>query len=420
MFTHTDSIEFFVLIMGSIILLSILIRNFVRRIGIPPLVGYMLLGFIVRLVNIPSNFLSESTYEIFEFLGTIGIIFLLFRVGLSSNIGGLIRQLKRSTVIWLGNIIISGILGFVAAKYLLGLELVPSMFVTIALTATSVAVSVGTWQEAKALESPLGELLVDSAEMDDISGVILMALLFSVAPLVQGGSGVTLLPVILTTLGIFLLKLIGFGAVCYFFSRYVESPISHYFQKMRTGLQSYQFIFLIGVALVISAVAGLIGFSVAIGAFFAGLAFSRDLESYQEKSRKASRLAILYQLFPPFFFINIGLNVDPTVLSSSIYIGLVLLVFAIVGKILGNGLPALFSTKWTGALLLGTSMIPRAEMAMVIMHQGLLLGDWAVPTSLYSGMVLVSLVTAIISPVIIRSMLKKWPQNSILINDAPM
>lgn len=410
MITSTGTIEFFILIMGSIILLSILIRNFIRRIGIPPLVGYLLLGIIIRLVDIPLNFLSEPIHEIFEFLGTIGVILLLFRVGLSSNITGLRRQLKRATGVWVGNVIISGILGFIAAKYLLGLELVPSMFVTVALTATSVAVSVGTWQEARALESPLGELLVDSAEMDDISGVILMALLFSIIPLVQAGSGGTLLPAVLTTLGIFLLKIIGFGAVCYFFSRYLESPISRYFRKMHTGLRSYQFIFAIGMALVISAIAGLIGFSVAIGAFFAGLAFSRDRESYQEKSREGSRLAILYQLFPPFFFINIGLNVDPAVLSSSVYIGLVLLVFAIVGKVLGNGLPTLFSTKWTGALLLGTSMIPRAEIAMIIMHQGLLLGDWAVPTSLYSGMVLVSLVTAIISPVIIRFMLNKWPQ----------
>ena len=145
MVTYEEDLTVFVLIMGGIIVLSVLIRYLFRRAGIPSLVGFLGLGFIIRLLNLSLTFLTEPIREIFEFLGTVGIIFLLFRVGLESNIVGLVRQLKRATIIWFGNVAFSGALAYVAANYLLGLAVIPSLFVAVALTATSVAVSVGTW-----------------------------------------------------------------------------------------------------------------------------------------------------------------------------------------------------------------------------------------------------------------------------------
>jgi Kef-type K+ transport system membrane component KefB len=404
MVTHGEDLTIFVLLMGGIIILSVLVRYLFRRAGIPSLVGFLILGFIIRLANLPLTFLTEPIKEIFEFLGTIGIVFLLFRVGLESNITGLIRQLKRATIIWFGNVAFSGGVAYVTAHYLLGLAVIPSLFVTIALTATSVAVSVGTWEEAKAIKSPIGELLIDSAEMDDVSGVVLMALLFAVVPVMHGDTEASLMPVAFKTLGLFLAKLVGFGAFCYLFSRYLERPMTGLFKRLEPGLHCPMLV-IIGVALAVAALAGLIGFSVAIGAFFAGLIFSRDPEAVKGEAH----LSILYELFPPFFFINVGLSVDPNTLTAAIWLGLILLLAAILGKVAGNGLPTLISSRWTDALLLGVSMIPRAEIAMVIMHHGLLLGDWAVPTSVYSGMVLVTLSTAVISPFIIRFLLKRWP-----------
>jgi Kef-type K+ transport system membrane component KefB len=404
MVTYGEDLTIFVLLMGGIIILSILIRYLFRRAGIPSLVGFLILGFLIRLANLPLTFLTEPIKDIFEFLGTIGIVFLLFRIGLESNIAGLLRQLKRATIIWFGNVVFSGAIAYVTSYFLLGLAVIPSLFVAFALTATSVAVSVSTWEEAKAINSPMGELLVDSAEMDDVSGVILMALLFAIAPVIQGNTVVNLANVVFKTLGLFLAKLIGFGAFCYIFSRYLERPMTRFFKRIEPG-SCCPLLVIIGVALAVAAVAGLLGFSVAIGAFFAGLVFSRDPEAVKEEAH----FSILYELFPPFFFINVGLSVDPNTLTAAIWLGLILLVAAIVGKVAGNSLPALVTNRWTDALLLGVSMIPRAEIAMVIMHQGLLLGEWAVPTSVYSGMVLVSLITLVISPIIIRFMLKRWP-----------
>ncbi len=83
------------------------------------------------------------------------------------------------------NIVITDLAGFMVSFWLLWLAIIPSLFIAVAFTATSVGVSVGVWQEANAIKSVNGQLLVDVAEMDDISGIILMALLFSVAPLIK-------------------------------------------------------------------------------------------------------------------------------------------------------------------------------------------------------------------------------------------
>ncbi|MGB2855757.1 MAG: cation:proton antiporter [Dehalococcoidia bacterium] len=395
-----------ILVLGGIILLTILVGSGLKRIGVPSLIGFMILGFLLRVADSHWAFLSEEAIGIFDFLATVGIIFLLFRVGLESNLPGLKRQLKPASVIWLGNILFSGILGYVMSYFVLGLDLIPSLFVAIALTATSVAISVAVWQEAKAINSPTGELLVDVAEMDDISAMVLMALLFTTAPMLREGLDSTVVGVLFETLGWLSFKLVGFGVFCALFSRYLEHPITHLFRRI--GETPAKLLMIAGFGLIIAALAELLGLSVAIGAFFAGLIFSRDPETV----KLDTPFGALYGFFTPFFFIGIGLNIDPGTLTTGLGIGGALLVVAIIGKLVGTGGPATLTTAWPGSLLLSISMVPRAEIALVIMQRGLNLGEWAVPGDVFSGMVVVVAVTAVISPMILRVLLKRWPQAS--------
>jgi Kef-type K+ transport system membrane component KefB len=395
-----------ILVLGGIILLTILVGAGLKRIGVPSLIGFMILGFLLRVADSHWTFLSEEAIGIFDFLATVGIIFLLFRVGLESNLPGLKRQLKPASVIWLGNILFSGILGYVMSYFVLGLDLIPSLFVAIALTATSVAISVAVWQEAKAINSPTGELLVDVAEMDDISAMVLMALLFTTAPMLREGLDSTVIGVLFETLGWLSFKLVGFGVFCALFSRYLEHPITHLFRRI--GETPAKLLMIAGFGLIIAALAEFLGLSVAIGAFFAGLIFSRDPETV----KLDTPFGTLYGFFTPFFFIGIGLNIDPGTLTTGLGIGGALLVVAIIGKLVGTGGPATLTTAWPGSLLLSISMVPRAEIALVIMQRGLNLGEWAVPGDVFSGMVVVVAVTAVISPMILRVLLKRWPQAS--------
>ena len=80
---------------------------------------------------------------------------------------------------------------------------------------------------------------------------------------------------------------------------------------------------------------------------------------------------------------------------------------AVLGKVIGTGLPAIFTTDRRSALLLSISMIPRAEIAMVILERGRQLGDWAVSPLIFTSMIMVSAITCIVSPLILRPLLQK-------------
>ena len=393
-----------ILLMGVTIVLSILIRSGLERIGIPPLVGYLLLGLSLSAIDREWNLLSSVGREIFEFLADVGIICLLFRVGLESKLGELLRQLRRASVIWAGNVSISGLLGLIAASWLLRLELIPSLFIGTAMTATSVGVSVSVWREAKAINSPNGKLMLDVAEMDDISAVLLMALLFAVVPVLHNGTESDLLALIVETAGAFFLKAIFFVAFCFFFSRYAEPYITRFFQRLDPP--SDFILMVVGIGFFIAALAGLLGFSEAIGAFFAGLVFSRDPQAV----RIDASFDLLYELFVPFFFIGIGLKIDPVNFLAGLGLGSILLIVAVLGKLIGAGVPAAIATGWTGATVIGISMVPRAEIMMVVMQHGLQLGTWAVPSQVFAGMVVVSAATSIATPLLLRPLLQHWSQ----------
>jgi len=367
-------------------------------------VAYILLGFLLRLVNQPLGFLTDAAYRIFEFLAMVGVFALLFRVGLESNLPALLRQLRRAKYVWIGDVTVSGALGFAAAYFLLGQQLVPSLFVATALTATSVGVSVAAWESLGALESVNGEILLDVAEMDDVSGVILMGLLFALAPrLLEGkteGIGISLLATSLA----FIASMVVFALLCFLFSRYAEKPLTDFFQRSEEPPDPM--LLVVGTGIIIASLAAVLGFSVAIGAFFAGLAFSRDPDAVKMESSFIS----LYDFFVPFFFVGIGLRVDPGSLGGGLGLGLALLAAAVVGKVLGAGGPTLALVGWPSAALIGASMIPRAEIALVVMKKGLTLGNQAVPPNVYAGMVLISILTCIASPLAAEILLRRWPQ----------
>ena len=185
------NITLLVLLVGSLVTLVILLKAGLARLGFPALVGYIGLGFVLRVINMNYGLFSEQAMELFDFLAKIGIIVLLFRIGLESNLKGLLHQLRRASVVWCAGVICNMGLGYIVSYFLLGLGIIPSLFIATAMTATSVGISVGVWDECNAIGSPNGELLVDIAELDDISSIIVMALLFAIAPVLRGGSGDT-------------------------------------------------------------------------------------------------------------------------------------------------------------------------------------------------------------------------------------
>jgi Kef-type K+ transport system membrane component KefB len=278
---------------------------------------------------------------------------------------------------------------------------VPSLFVAVAMTATSVGVGVAVWQEARALESKRGQLLLDVAELDDISGIVLMAVLFAVAPLLAAGDAEGLARSIGSTVADVLVRMGVFATGVALFARFGEEPLTRLVARLEPAPD--RLITVVSVGLIVAAAAGALGFSLAIGAFFGGLAFSRDpravkLDAYFDP---------LYDFFTPFFFVSIGVRVHPEHLGAALPLGGVLFVVAAAGKLIGAGGGSLLALRPRNAALLGMSMMPRAEIAMVVMQHGVLLGAWAVSEQLFSAMVLVSLATCLLAPLLIRPHLRR-------------
>jgi Kef-type K+ transport system membrane component KefB len=391
-----------ILLVGAVMVLAILVREGCERIGLPALVGYLVMGLGIALAHDAWGFLGTDAFTVFEFLGGIGIVLLLFRVGIESDAVGLASQLGRAGWVWIGNVGLSAVLGYLAARHLLDFALVPSLFMAAALSATSLGVCVEVWRGAGRLGTPTGELVVDVAELDDISGVVLMAVVLAVAPALHAGANDGLLPAIGGAAGLLVLKAALFGAACFAFARYVERPMTRAFHRLDPAPDPT--LMILGIGVIIAAAADWLGFSLAIGAFFAGLAFSRDPDAIKDY-RPFNTVCVL---FIPFFFIDIGLSLEVGALAAAAGAGAILALVAILGKVAGAGLPAIPGMGMKDAALVGVSMVPRAEIAMVIASGGAALGEWAVPPEAFGAVVVVAIVTSLLAPPILRFMLQRW------------
>ena len=403
---NLESSAIIIFLVGLVMLASLCLKIGAKRFSVHPLIGYILIGALLRWLDTDMHFLSDRVLHPLKFLAETGVIILLFRAGMESNIASLVRQLPRAAWIWFWNVVISGGLGFVSAYYLLDFAFVPSLFAATALSATSIGVSVAIWESTGLRKTKEGQLLLDVAEMDDLSSVAFLALLLAVAPVLASGNGIFPSDLITETVSIFLLTFILFAVGCSLFSWKAEPLLSHWVTKRQSDHEHLLMIFATG--LMIAALAEILGLSLAIGAFFAGLAFSRDPETAREKMC----FQPLYEFFIPFFFVGIGLQINPDAFTFALWPGLILLIAAIAGKVIGAGGPVVAGAGLAGAAVVGFSMVPRAEIAMIVMEKGFELGGSVIPQNLFSAMVIVVAGTTLITPVILPPLVRSWSQKN--------
>ena len=395
-----ETTSLMILIVGSFVALSFLSRMFLGKIHMPVFIGYIAMGIVVKWLDTHYHFLNGKITHPLKFLAEAGIILLLFEVGLKSNINSLIEQLPRASWIWFCNVAVSGYAGFATAFYLLDISLIPSLFVATALTATSIGVSVSLLKEEKILDSKKGQLILDVAELDDLSSIAILALLLSILPVLIGNGEEISTIMIGKTIAMFVSTFIAFALLCTFLSLKIEPYLSKFISTKKSNQGPMMMILSIG--FIIAAFAELLGLSLAIGAFFAGLAFSRDPQMVKcEMCYKP-----LHDFFVPFFFIGIGLHIDPSLLGTSFGIGLVLLAAAILGKIIGTGGAAIPYAGFSGAAIIAISMVPRAEIAMIVMQKGLALGEATMSQDIFAAMVVVVVGTTFLTPFALKWVVK--------------
>ena len=388
--------------LGVVLISGPVTKRVCRALGLPTSVGFVVLGLAIGMLLRPLHGSGSPAFNgVFSTLAQLGVVALLFRVGLRSHTSALLEKLPDASLIWISNVVGSAAVGFLVARYGLQWSLETSLVVGTAFSATSIAVSMAVWDELGVAESDTGAMLLDVAELDDLSAAVLLAVLLGTLPALLNGDGGLWIKVGIASADV-LMKLSLFIAGCYLFAHILEERFTAFNRRMSDAPASLT-ISILGAGLAIAAVAEMLGFSAAIGALFAGLAFSRDPEAV----RTDAGFTYLYEFLTPFFFIHIGMQTDLTVLVNAVDVGVLLFVAAALSKLVFTFAPAILWMQRRDALHLAVSMIPRAEIALVVIYECRAVDSNIVSAEVFAGMVLVSMGTSIVAPIALRRMLSQ-------------
>ncbi|MEQ8955126.1 MAG: cation:proton antiporter [Gammaproteobacteria bacterium] len=383
------------------------------RVGVPTVIGELAAGVILG----PSVLGFIEASEIIRLLAEIAIILLLFEVGLETDINRLAHAGRRAVAVAIGGFLIPFVLGFTVSRYLFGFELLVALFVGGTLTATSIGVTLRILKDVGRQSSREGVVVLGAAVVDDILGVLLLAVLFDFS--VNNTVSLANLGKILLFLGVFF--------VCAPVAAKLLSYLIGHYQKVTQipGLVSTSIISLV---LLFAWLAHLVGAPELLGGFAAGLALSRRffvpfgvaLARNHRFSEEVERdMKPIIQLFTPIFFVTVGLTLDLSAVdwgSGFIWVfSLSIGVFAIAGKICGGFL--LFSEHWLMRTAIGLSMVPRGEVGLIFAELGRTSGVFN--ASVYAGIILVIVYTTLFSPFWIKIFYKFYRDRPELALDEP-
>ncbi|MFC1504774.1 cation:proton antiporter [Spirochaetota bacterium] len=392
----------------SIIILAAKLSGLLfKKIKLPSVTGEILAGIIIGpylLGSIPfpgfthglfplvSGSAIPVTPELYGF-ATIASIILLFMAGLETDIDMFLQLSSSGIAVGIGGIIVSFFTGLFIASYMLAIPPAApeALFLGVICTATSVGISVRILSEKRKMDSPEGTVILGGAIIDDVLGIILLAVVIGMSVIQKHtGAGPRW-----GKIGFIALKEIGIWLFFMIIGLVLAQRISRvlkYFKNLDVSV-----IIAFGLALLLAGVFEKAGLAMIIGAYVMGLIFSKTDLRYviQEK------LGTVQGLFIPIFFTVIGMmvNVHEIFTKEVIIFGLVLTTGAVASKVIGCGLPALFlNFNIHGALRIGLGMVPRAEVALIIAGIGLSSG--ILDQSSFGVVIMMSLITIIISPVL--------------------
>lgn len=388
-----------------------------KRLKMPQVVGALLAGIVIGPAVL--GIVVESDY--INVMSEIGVIVLMFLAGMEADIDELKKAGLASFVIALLGVIVPLIGGYILYAFynpMFGgasdahLQMLQNVFMGVVLTATSVSISVETLKEMGKLNSRAGNAILGAAIIDDILGIIVLAI---VSGLAKGGaaSGAATGGVMLV-----LLKIVGFFAfsvvVGFLFRIFFKNWTDH-IEKNQRRYVIVCFAFCLFMAYISEAV-----FDVAdiTGAFIAGLM----LTGLSKRMYIVARCETMsYGLLSPIFFASIGLKiVRPDMNLSLITFTVLLLVVAVITKVIGCFIGArLCRYSRRESAQISSGMISRGEVALIVANKGLSSG--LLPESVMAPVVIVVVLTTIIAPLLLKLTfsLKRRPKGKKVLKAAP-
>jgi Na+:H+ antiporter len=367
----------------------------------PGVIGELVAGIIIG----PSFFGWVEINDVILILAEIGVILLLFEIGLETDVGKLLDTGGKAVTVAIGGFIAPLAMGFVVTHYLFDQSFLVSLFVGGTLTATSIGITVRTLMDVHRQNSPEGQITLGAAVLDDVLGIILLALLyeFSVTGEVNWINAS---------------KVITFVAVFFLLAPILAKLISQFIGYLDQRIDNPGLIPVTIVSLVLffAWLAHLFGAPELLGGFAAGLALSRrffmpfglSIKTNSEFSRKIeSQMKPIIQLFTPIFFVVIGLSLDLRQIDwgSLLFWGFSLsMVFvAICGKFTGA---LLINEPFPRKIVIGMAMVPRGEVGLIFAGLGSAAGVFT--SDIYTSLIMVVLYTSLFSPYWIKLYYRRY------------
>ncbi|MCX6594367.1 MAG: cation:proton antiporter [Acidobacteria bacterium] len=351
-----------------------------ERLRAPAIAGEIIAGMLIGPGLL--NWIQPS--ELIHSLADLGVMFLLFRVGLEVRASELVRVGGVAMMAALGGVIMPFIAGYLIIIQL-GHSQIEAVFVGAAMVATSVGITAQVLTQRGLLNHRASRIILVAAVIDDVLGLLILAVVSSLAK-----GGIDYLQLSLTAaLAIGFVLLIVFWGV---------GTATRILPLVRSHLRMAEADYVVALVLLfgLSVLAVYAGVAAIVGAFLAGMALG---ESADQRVHELTSGAA--ELLVPFFLVNIGLQLDPKVFLDPVALVPALLIFvaAVFSKLFGAGLGA-FRLGRRDAFKVGIGMIPRGEVGMVVAQIGLSFG--VVPQNIYAAVVFMSVMTTIVAPPLLK------------------
>lgn len=357
-----------------------------KKVKMPQVVGALVAGVILGPAVL--NVLSET--EFIQKLAELGVIVLMFTAGLETDINQLKKTGKASFIIAVLGVIIPLVGGFfIASIFNKGNDvnvILQNVFIGIILTATSVSITVETLKEMGKLKTRAGNAILGAAIIDDILGIIALTITTSLAdPSIN----------VIIVLAKIVMFFIFAGLAGYLF-HWAFIKLDERYQRDLRRFVIFAFVFCL---LLSFSAEEFFGVADITGAFIAGLVISDSNRSNYLNSRFET---LSYMLLSPIFFASIGIKVQLTAMTKTIFIfAILLLIVAILSKIFGCALGAkLCKYSNRESIQIGTGMISRGEVALIVANKGIAMG-LMLPEFL-APVVIVVVVTTIVTPILLK------------------
>jgi Kef-type K+ transport system membrane component KefB len=413
----------------TIILMVEISRMICNKVKVPTVIGEILVGIIIMNTFLYDFINLDSERDIFEVLKNLGVIFLLFTVGLQTPFSTIRKVGGTAFLVATLGVILPFIAGF-SLMVLLGYPTTEAMFVGAAMVATSVGITARVIKDMDLTHTIESRVIIGAAVIDDVMGMIVLAIVVGIA----GGGTIDIFQVALVSIEavLFVLAIIFIGSLLLpkvvkkrneekvanftygddrskglgsrLFPRFFKKRREKKANKVRAGGRRSKGFSPLPLALIIcfalSAISSFLGLAAIIGAFLAGMAFAEFKDNWPCEDK----IEPITEFLSPFFFVFVGIGVVLADFQSVVLLAIGITVLAIITKFVGCGLGA---KKLGGSsmAIIGVGMIPRGEVGLIVASIGLTMS--IVQANLYNAIVFMSVATTLLAPPLLSFTFKR-------------